>query len=135
MKTARIAIFLTGMIGLGMGGLMSLSSIQSQQEEAVIRTNESLKTQAQVYVDQLFGAIESVRTGGNPNFVLNQYTVKLNQGVPSEVEKSAKDNIAPTVNANANSGLNNVIKSVNENFPQNVDLALEERFCAGTLID
>src|SRR4051812_11537438 len=111
MKTARIAIFLTGLIGLGMGGLMSLSSIQSQQEEAMIRANENLKTEAQAYVDQFFGAIDNVRTGGNPNYVLNQYTVKMVQGVPYEVEKSAKDN------ANI----------ANNSLPQNVDLALEER--------
>jgi len=120
MKTARIAIFLTGLIGLGMGGLMSLSSIQSQQEEAVIRTNESLKTQAQAYVDQFFGAIDNVRSGGNPNYVLNSYTVKLVQGIPAEVEKSAKD--TPAVNSNVVNAANTV-----NNLPQNVDLALEER--------
>jgi hypothetical protein len=128
MKTARIAIFLTGMIGLGMGGIMSLSSIQSQQEEAVLRTNETLKTQAQGYVDQFFGIIDSVRTGGTPNYVLNQFSVKMNQGVPSEIESSKKDTVAanttPTANNTAATNtLNNVIKNV----PENVDLALEDR--------
>lgn len=91
MKTARIAIFLTGMIGLAMGGLMSLSSIQSQQEESVLRVNESLKTQAQSYVDQFFGVIESIRTGGNPEYVLNRYVVNMVQGIPNEIESSKKD--------------------------------------------
>lgn len=124
MKTARIAIFLTGMIGLGMGGLMSLSSIQSSQEETVLRMNETLKTQAQAYVDQFFGIIEAVKAGGAPHYVLNQYTVKLNQGVASEIESSKKD--APAANTAANStnkNLNNVIKST----PENIDLALEDR--------
>lgn len=89
MKTARIAIFLTGMIGLGMGGLMSLTSIQSQQEETVLRVNESLKNQAQAYVDQFFSVVEAVKSGGNPYYVLNRYSVKLNQGVPSEIEAIA----------------------------------------------
>jgi hypothetical protein len=88
MKTARIAIFLTGMIGLGMGGLMSLSSIQSQQEETVLRVNESLKNQAQAYVDQFFSVVEAIKSGGNPYYVLNRFSVKLNQGVPSEIEKA-----------------------------------------------
>jgi hypothetical protein len=122
MKTARIAIFLTGMIGLAMGGLMSLSSIQSSQEETVLRANETLKTQAQAYVDQFFGIIDSVRAGGTPNYVLNQFTVKLDQGIASEIESSKKD--APAVNADsAVKNLNNVIK----NAPENIDLALEDR--------
>ncbi len=123
MKTARIAIFLTGLIGLGMGGLMSLTSIQSQQEEAVLRVNENLKTQAQSYVDQFFGVIEAVRTGANPSYVLNQYTVKMNQGIPAEIESSKKDTDAKTSATNENKNLNNVIK----NTPENIDLALEDR--------
>ncbi len=91
MKTARIAIFLTGMIGLGMGGLMSLSSVQSQQEEQALRVNESLKNQAQAYVDQFFSVIEAVKSGGNPYYVLNRYSVKLNQGVPSEIETTSEE--------------------------------------------
>ena len=102
MKTARIAIFLTGIIGLGMGGLMSLSSIQSGQEEAALRMNETLKVQAQTYVDQFFSVIDTVRTGGNPTYVLNQFSVKLNQGIPAEIESS-------------------------KNTTGNIDLALEDR--------
>ncbi len=116
MKTARIAIFLTGIIGLGMGGLMSISSIQSQQEEAVLRANDTLKTQAQGYVDQFFGVIDTIRSGGNPNYVLNQFSVKMNQGIPSEIESSKKDEPA-------NTNLNNGVK----NNSQNIDLALEDR--------
>ena len=128
MKTARIAIFLTGMIGLGMGGLMSLSSIQSQQEEAVLRANENLKTQAQVYVDQFFGTIETVRSGGNPSYVLNQYSVLMNQGIPSEIEKGAKDNIAPdAAAAAAGAAIAGINKGAINNPSENIDLALEDR--------
>jgi hypothetical protein len=109
MKTARIAIFLTGMIGLAMGGLMSLSSIQSQQEESVLRVNDSLKIQAQAYVDQFFGILEAVRTGANPDYVINRYEVSMVQGVPSEIESSKK----------------NLSKEAQNN--EMVDLALEDR--------
>ena len=92
MKIARFAIFLTGMMGLAIGGIMSISSLQSQQEEAVIQTNESLKSQAQIYVDQFFGTLEAVKANvsASPSaplpYVTSRAVVKLNQGVPSEVE-------------------------------------------------
>lgn len=82
------------MIGLAMGGLMSLSSIQSQQEEAVLRANESLKTQGQAYVDQFFAILDAVRTGANPEYVMNRYVVKMVQGVPNEIESSQKETLA-----------------------------------------
>ena len=118
MKTARIAIFLTGIIGLGMGGLMSLTSIQSSQEEAVLRMNENLKTQAQGFVDQFFGVIDTVRNGGTPSYVLNQYSVKMNQGLPAEIESSKKD--APVAKANN-------VNNKNKNTSENIDLAMEDR--------
>ncbi len=102
MKTARIAIFLTGMIGLAMGGLMSLSSIQSQQEEAVLRANESLKIQGQAYVDQFFAILDGVRTGSSPEYVLNRYVVKMVQGVPNEIETSQKESQSKTKDETAN---------------------------------
>jgi hypothetical protein len=89
MKIARFAIFLTGMIGLAMGGIMSISSLQSSQEESVLKTNESLKSQAQIFVDQFFMAIESVRNDSDParlSYVTHRGVVKLTDGIPSEVE-------------------------------------------------
>ncbi len=89
MKIARFAIFLTGMIGLAFGGIMSISSLQSQQEEMVLRTNENLKSQAQVFVDQFNGVVDAVRNSSDPSslpYVTHQGIAKLNQGVPSEIE-------------------------------------------------
>jgi hypothetical protein len=89
MKIARLAIFLTGITGLAIGGIVTISTLQNQQEESVIKTNETLKTQAQGLVDQFYGTVEAVRANAHPtslSYVLNQAIVKLNQGVPSEVE-------------------------------------------------
>jgi|GEM_PF-3197381 len=87
MKIARFAIFLTGMVGLGIGGIMSISSLESQQEQAAIRANENLKTQAQIFVDQFFSVLESAKNpNANLSYVTHRGTVKLLQGVPNEVE-------------------------------------------------
>ena len=67
MKVAKIAIFLTGMIGLAIGGLMSISSLRNQQKEAQIRTYENLKSEAQVLVDQFFGAVEATKSLSQSN--------------------------------------------------------------------
>ncbi|MBS1958870.1 MAG: hypothetical protein JST80_05290 [Bdellovibrionales bacterium] len=90
MRFAKIAIFLTGMIGLAMGGLMTISSFKQQQEEARIQTFEHLKSQAQVLVDQLYGAIEAAKTGGQGESTLPYVThlgvLKLSQQRPNEFE-------------------------------------------------
>jgi hypothetical protein len=111
MKIARFAIFLTGMMGLAMGGIMSISSLQSQQEDAVIKTNDSLKAQAQIFVDQFFGTLEAAKaSAGNSNlsYVTQKGIVKLVQGVPSEIE---------SLNTVSNDG----------QAAAETDLALEER--------
>jgi hypothetical protein len=96
MKVAKIAIFLTGMIGLAMGGLMSISSLRSQQKEAQIRTYENLKTEAQVLVDQFFGAIEATKNLSQSNvnlsslpYVSHVGVVKMTQSSPVEFESLA----------------------------------------------
>jgi len=108
MKIARFAIFLTGMVGLGIGGIMSISSLESQQEQAAIRANENLKTQAQIFVDQFFSVLESAKNpNANLSYITHRGTVKLLQGIPNEVE-----------------ALNPVSKNAKS---EDTDLALEDR--------
>lgn len=111
MKIARFAIFLTGMVGLAMGGIMSISNLQSQQEQAVIQTNESLKNQSQALVDHFFGMLDAAKNSSVNSalpYITHRAVVKLSQGVPSEIE---------SINSNA----------VGANGTADVDLALEER--------
>ena len=61
MKLARIAIFLAGVIGMTAGGLVTISALKSSQEQELIRTHETLKSQATVLVDQFFSILESAK--------------------------------------------------------------------------
>ena len=112
MKVARFAIFFTGMIGLTMGGILCISSLQTQQEEALLRTNENLKSQAQVFTDQFNGIIETVKNTSDASslpYVTHCGVAKLNQGVPSEIESLDQ------------------VKSLNSESGVGIDLAFEER--------
>ena len=96
MKLVRLAIFITGITGLSMGGIMTLSSLRASQEEAILRANESSKAQATLFVDQFFGIIEATKNlnfalvkenpSSIPSYVTHRAVIKLNQGVPSEFE-------------------------------------------------
>jgi hypothetical protein len=104
MKIVRLAIFLTGITGLAMGGIMTLSSLRSGQEEAAIHSNEVLKTQATQFVDQFFGMLEATKnlngnSGTIPSYVTNRAVLKLNQGIPGDFESFASTDV--TVPANA----------------------------------
>ena len=95
MKIARIAIFLTGMMGLAIGGITSISSLQSQQEETVLRTNDSLKSQAQMIVDQYFGIMDAAKNASNPTalaYVTAKAIVKMDKGAPTQVESITQAN-------------------------------------------
>ncbi len=86
MKVARFAIFLTGILSLALAGMMSISTLQSQQEEVVLRTNDALKIEAQAYVDHWFSVIDAAKTGTPLPYVIGHALVKLNQGIPTEIE-------------------------------------------------
>jgi len=123
MKILRVAIFLTGITGLAMGGIMTLSSLRSNQEEAVLRTNEALKAQATQFVDQFFGVLEATKnittqTALVPSYVTYRAIVKMNQGNPSEIETFAStDNSAQAANAPVDFGLQErVLNALKNNF-------------------
>ena len=99
MRLARIAIFLTGMIGLAAGGLMTISTLKTTQDEALLKANEALKSQATLLVDQFFSILDPIRhqgpetnTANDPAYVLERGLVKMKDGLPSEFEAfSSKD--------------------------------------------
>jgi hypothetical protein len=113
MKLVRIAIFLTGITGLIMGGLTSISSLRTDQEQAGIRTNENLKSQATILVDQFFGTLESTKAFNQGNgvnslpYLTHRAVLNLKQGAPSDFESFNAAEVTPSSPA--------------------VDLALEER--------
>jgi hypothetical protein len=92
MKLARIAIFLTGVMGLSVGGLVTIASLRANQERELIKTNETLKSQATLLVDQFYSVLESAkRLGGSSAndslpYVMDRGVVKLKDGVPVEFE-------------------------------------------------
>lgn len=91
MKLVRVAIFLTGISGLAMGGIMTLSSFRANQEDALIRINETLKAQATQFVDQFFSVVEATKilsssSANVPSYITHRGVAKLNQGVLSELE-------------------------------------------------
>ncbi len=91
MKLVRLAIFLTGIMGLAMGGVTAVSSLKTNQEEALLKTHENLKTEAAQYVDQLFGALEGAKTwatsnGASPGYITHQAVLKLKDNSPAEFE-------------------------------------------------
>lgn len=90
MKMARVAIFLTGMIGLMMGGLVTLSTMKADQDEEAIRTQEALKTEATLLIEQFHAVVESTRKQSPdvpaPSYIVHRGTVKLEQGAPSTIE-------------------------------------------------
>jgi hypothetical protein len=88
MKFVRVAIFLAGMTGLLIGGLTGVSSLKNDQEQAEIRSHESLKSQGALLVDQFFGVIENAKTTALP-YVTHRAVLKLKQGSPEEFESFA----------------------------------------------
>ncbi len=106
MKIVRIAIFLTGIMGLAMGGITTISSLKTSQDEATLRSNEYLKSQGALLVDQFFGVLEAVKNenqGANSttlSYVTNRAILKLNQGVPTEFESFTNANQAANTEAN-----------------------------------
>ncbi len=96
MKLARIAIFLTGMIGLGAGGLVTISTLKSSQDEEVLRTNATLKSQASLLVDQFYSVLETLKHAGAnkdaiPSYVLETALVKYKDGSPSAFESFSSE--------------------------------------------
>jgi hypothetical protein len=98
MKVAKFAIFLTGMMGLAMGGLMTISSLKHEQDQSQLRLYDQLKSESQILVDQFYSAIESAKSlsiqnaqGTNPSvsslpYVTHAGIVKLEQSQPKEFE-------------------------------------------------
>jgi hypothetical protein len=95
MKAVRIAIFLTGFLGLVLGGLATLSALNAGRDQSTIVRNETLKTEASQFVDQfhlmikiaqnLADAPESNTKPIAPGFT-HRGVVTLSQGAPSEIE-------------------------------------------------
>jgi hypothetical protein len=102
MRLARIAIFLTGVIGLAAGGLMTISTLKSGQDEAQLRTNETLKSQATLLVDQFYAILENVKNPGEfegqiqnaPAYVLERGVLKVKDGSPTEFESFTSKDLA-----------------------------------------
>ncbi|MBU6154485.1 MAG: hypothetical protein KGP28_09310 [Bdellovibrionales bacterium] len=100
MKLARIAIFLAGVIGITTGGLLSISALKSNQEQELVRTHESLKSQATILVDQFFSILESAKklnpkTSAELLPYVSQYgTVRLKSGIPEEFESFSINDLA-----------------------------------------
>jgi hypothetical protein len=121
MKIVRLAIFLTGITGLTMGGIMTLSSLRSNQEESVLKSNENLKSLATGFVDQYFGILEATKNLNEtstsiPSYVTNRAIVKLNQGAPSEFETfTSTDPSIPVNNAQIDFGLQERVLSALKN--------------------
>jgi hypothetical protein len=90
MKMARVAIFLTGMIGLMMGGLVTMATLKANQDEEAIRTQEALKTEATLLIEQFHAVVEAARKQSPdvpaPGYIVHRGTVKLEQGSPSAIE-------------------------------------------------
>jgi hypothetical protein len=90
MKLARVAIFLTGMIGLMMGGLVTISTMKASQDEEAIRTHESLKTEATLLIEQFHAVLETARKQAPdapaPSYVVHRGTLKFEQGYPAALE-------------------------------------------------
>ena len=104
MKMVRLAIFLTGIMGLAMGGVTAVSSLKTNQEELLLKTHENLKSEATQFVDQFFGVLENAKTfaasNGTiaaPNYITHHAVLKLKDGLPSEFE-----NFSSVDNANTN---------------------------------
>lgn len=96
MKFVRIAIFLTGIMGLLMGGVTTVSGLKSSQDEALLKTHEQLKSEATLMVDQLFGVLDTAKSVASnpgweniPNYITHRAVVKLKDGAPSEIESLA----------------------------------------------
>jgi hypothetical protein len=121
MKIVRLAIFLTGITGLTMGGIMTLSSLRSNQEESVLKSNENLKSLATGFVDQYFGILEATKNLNEtstsiPSYVTNRAIIKLNQGLPSEFETfTSTDPSIPANNAQIDFGLQERVLSALKN--------------------
>ena len=90
MKLARVAIFLTGMIGLMMGGLVTIATMKANQDEEAIRTQEALKAQATLLIEQFHSFVETVRKQAPeaqaPSYLVHRGTLKFEQGNPSTFE-------------------------------------------------
>lgn len=100
MKLARVAIFLAGVIGMMAGGLISISALKSSQEQELLRTHESLKSQATVLVDQFFSVLESAKklspkaSEENLPYLVHSGTVKMKSGAPEEFESFSVNDLA-----------------------------------------
>ena len=101
MKLARIAIFLTGMIGLMAGGLTAISSLKAGQEQAQIRANENLKAQATLMVDQFYSALDSAKKSAlapnlenAPAFVVSRGEIAVDNGAPGSMVSFTSEDLA-----------------------------------------
>ena len=102
MRLARIAIFLTGVIGLAAGGLMTISTLKASQDEAMLRTNETLKSQATLLVDQFYAILETVKhpvgvegdVQNAPAYILERGVLRVKEGTPSEFETFTSKDLA-----------------------------------------
>lgn len=101
MKLARIAIFLTGMIGLMAGGLTAISSLKTGQEQAQIRANENLKAQATLMVDQFYSALDSAKKSAlatnlenAPSFIVSRGEIAVINGAPGSFDSFTSEDLA-----------------------------------------
>jgi hypothetical protein len=137
MKIVRLAIFLTGITGLAMGGIMTLSSLRSGQEEAALHSNESLKTQATQFVDQFFGMLEasknlSANSTAIPSYVTHRAVLLLNQNAPAEFESfNSTDSSAPVNAGQTDFGLQERVQTALKNDLSLPDLQIS-RMTMGT---
>lgn len=107
-QIARIAILLTGMTILVLGGGMGLTAYKQFQEQTVVDNHHRLKIQAQVFVDQFFHLVDSVKNSNDVQTVpavTHRGMALVQDGMPIEIE--ALDMI--------------------RNIEQEPDFALEER--------
>lgn len=97
MKIVRLAIFLTGIMGLAMGGVTVVSSMKTNQEEALLRTHENLKSLATQFVGQFFQSLETAKNLSanqaansvaplTPSFATHRAILNLKDGQPAEFE-------------------------------------------------
>jgi hypothetical protein len=91
-------------MGLLIGGLTGVSSLKNDQEQAAIRSHESLKSQAGLLVDQFFGSMESGKaltatSGVSLPFVTHRASLTFNQGAPADFETFTP--LDPSIPANA----------------------------------